>query len=94
MIVVSDSSPLTALARAGYTHLLPQLFGSVIIPEGVRNELENAPPGAPEIYLSDQPWIRVVNNVQQVRSLEALLDPGQAEAIALALQIKADPAGR
>ena len=39
MIVVSDTSPLTALLTIGEAHILPQLFGEVIIPQAVRGEL-------------------------------------------------------
>ena len=39
MIVVSDTSPLTALLTVGEADLLTQLFGEVIIPEAVRDEL-------------------------------------------------------
>src|SRR5438105_851283 len=39
MIVVSDTSPLTALLTVGEVDLLARLFRDVIIPEAVRNEL-------------------------------------------------------
>ena len=39
MIVVSDTSPLTALLTVGETSILTNLFGEVVIPEAVRNEL-------------------------------------------------------
>ena len=39
MIVVSDTSPLTALLAIGEAELLPRLFHEVIIPEGVLAEL-------------------------------------------------------
>ncbi|UWU45901.1 hypothetical protein APLC1_0585 [Limnospira platensis C1] len=34
MIVVSDTSPLSGLAIAGYLGLLEQLYGRVLIPSG------------------------------------------------------------
>ena len=50
MIVVSDTSPLTALLTVGEAELLPKLFHEVIIPEAVRGELlRSHPPG----------WLRV-----------------------------------
>lgn len=39
MIVVSDTSPLTALLTVGEADLLLKLFTEVIIPEAVRVEL-------------------------------------------------------
>jgi len=39
MIIVSDTTPISELAKVGYLDLLPQLFGKVVIPQGVFNEL-------------------------------------------------------
>jgi len=39
MIVVSDTSPLTALLSVGEAGILTKLFHEVVIPEAVRNEL-------------------------------------------------------
>lgn len=38
MIVVSDTSPLTALLQIGKADLLPSLFGEVFIPPAVHDE--------------------------------------------------------
>ncbi|NEQ39516.1 MAG: hypothetical protein F6K40_25950 [Okeania sp. SIO3I5] len=37
MIIVSDTTPISELAKVGYLDLLPQLFGKVVIPQGVFN---------------------------------------------------------
>ena len=47
MIVVSDTSPLTALLTVGQVDLLKRLFAEVIIPEAVRNELLKSHPTLP-----------------------------------------------
>jgi predicted nucleic acid-binding protein len=39
VIVVSDSSPLIALARVGQLHLLQILFGEVLVPGAVWDEV-------------------------------------------------------
>jgi predicted nucleic acid-binding protein len=39
LIVVSDSSPLIALAAVGYLELLQALYGRVMIPKAVRTEV-------------------------------------------------------
>ena len=39
MIVVSDTSPVTNLIQLGHLHLLHQIFGIVILPEAVFEEL-------------------------------------------------------
>jgi len=39
MIVVSDTSSISALLRIGHADLLQRLYGEVLIPEAVRDEL-------------------------------------------------------
>ena len=47
MIVVSDTSPLCYLLLIDLIEVLPQLFGRVIIPQTVRDEL--LAPAAPQV---------------------------------------------
>ncbi len=52
MIVVSNSSPLIALAKIGRLHILKKLFGEIIIPKAVWNEVvvkDKGKPGAEEV---------------------------------------------
>jgi uncharacterized protein len=85
MIVISDTSPLTALLSVGATDILPQLFNEVVIPEAVRDELLRSHPRLP-------PWLRVVavENQAQARQYALLVDVGEAEAIELARELHAD----
>ena len=85
MIVVSDTSPLTALLTVGEAELLPQLFQEVIIPQAVQNELLRNHDRLPD-------WLRVANvqNPAQVGKFSQLVDAGEAEAIELALELHAD----
>lgn len=39
MIVVADTSPLIVLIKLAYTEVLPQLFGSIVLPPAVVTEL-------------------------------------------------------
>jgi predicted nucleic acid-binding protein len=39
MIAVSDTSPLIALSRLGYSDYLPSFFAKIYIPHGVASEL-------------------------------------------------------
>lgn len=95
MIVVSDTSPLSGLAIAGYLSLLPQLYGRVIIPVAVADELKRGGQDEPRITEVLAPdWIEV-RQPQDLALVEALqvehnLDRGESEAIALALELKAD----
>ncbi len=90
MLVVSDTSPITNLIQIGQLDLLRLLFGQVIIPKTVYDELVELPHQL--IAIEGENWL-TVRTVQQrnvVARLEEDLDPGEAEAIALALEIKAD----
>ena len=61
MIVISDTSPILYLLLINHLDLLPQLYGQVIIPEIVRNELVD--PGAPvelQQWIANPPaWLQV-----------------------------------
>lgn len=93
MKVVSNASPLINLARIGQLALLPHIFGRLLIPDAVWQEVVvdgQGQPGAEEIRLAD--WIErtSVTNSPLVHSLRQELDAGEAEAIALAIEQKAD----
>ncbi|NEP41096.1 MAG: DUF3368 domain-containing protein [Okeania sp. SIO2H7] len=91
MIVVSNTSPINNLAAIGQLNLLPQMYGKVIIPETVYEELTKIPvEGTEEVKSSN--WIerRLVTNISLVNEFKDRLDPGEAEAIALAIELKAD----
>jgi predicted nucleic acid-binding protein len=85
MIVVSDTSPITALLRVGAEGLLTRLFTEVVIPSAVRDELLRSHSPLP-------PWLRVevVQNLDQARQYARVVDIGEAEAIELALELHAD----
>ncbi|MCB0031717.1 MAG: DUF3368 domain-containing protein, partial [Anaerolineales bacterium] len=93
MIVVSNTSPLTNMAAIGLFPLLQKLFTRIAIAEGVWGELNafgQAWPGSIEVSAAD--WIerRSPQNEQMVIALRRDLDIGEAETIALALELDAD----
>ena len=92
MIVVSDTSPLAALSAIQRVDLLTQLYGRVLIPEAVWQELVEGRRRAGRNQVLDAPWIerRSVENRQLVIALLQDLDKGEAEAIALAVETDAD----
>ena len=60
MIVISNTSPVVNLAAIGQLELLRQLYGRVIIPQAVYEEIVivgAGQPGAVEVEASD--WIEV-----------------------------------
>lgn len=93
MIIISDTSPINNLAAINQLHLLHQLYGTVLIPEAVFRELTDPNflvAGATEVQTLD--WIQtcVVSDRTLVAALGNELDMGEAEAIALAVEIQAD----
>ncbi|MEH1787142.1 DUF3368 domain-containing protein [Nostoc sp.] len=93
MIIVSDTSPINNLAAINQLSLLQELYDTVIIPEAVYRELTdpNFPvAGATEVQTFDWIQVRQVSNQTIVAALANELDKGEAEAIALAVEIKAD----
>ncbi|MBI3491044.1 MAG: DUF3368 domain-containing protein [Acidobacteria bacterium] len=93
MIVVSDTSPVLNLERIGRLELLPALYRQVLIPTAVYVELRGSPSApARQIDVDVFPWLIVATATdrQLVEDLRAKLDVGEAEAIALALERRAD----
>jgi predicted nucleic acid-binding protein len=91
--IVSNASPLINLARIGKLNLLRKLYGELVIPEAVWREVVvegSGQPGADEIETADWIKTRQVTNRELVRALQQELDAGEAEAIALALEIGAE----
>ena len=93
MIVVSDTTAIINLAIIGELNLLPDLFETILIPPAVYQEVvvtgKNMP-GAEAIERAA--WIqqKTPQNQQLVKQLLGDLDPGEAEAIALAIEQQAD----
>ncbi|MGH2370442.1 MAG: DUF3368 domain-containing protein [Chloroflexota bacterium] len=90
MPVVSNSSPLILYAKIGRLDLLRQAFRRVLIPTAVRDEVladGEGRPGTAEIAAA--PWIelRVLATPGTAQALMDELDRGEAEAIALALEL-------
>ena len=86
MIVVSDTSALTNLLAIRREWLLERLFGTVVIPPAVHEELRAAHSLLPAFL-----EIRNVRDSSKVAVLlDERLDPGEAEAIVMAEEIGAD----
>ena len=90
MIIISDTSPITNLYQVGQLSLLQQLYGRVIIPPAVWDELSSLTEQAK--LLEDEPWLEVVapTDMKRLSLLSDQLDPGEAEAIVLAFELEAD----
>lgn len=90
-VVVSNSTPLIALAWLKQLELLPGLFGRVRIPLAAHNEIQHNPEAVGASELSTATWLEVVS-VSDRLAVEMLLDQldrGESEAIVLAHELRA-----
>src|SRR5687767_5806272 len=93
MIVVSNSSPITNLAVIGRLELLRQLYSTIHIPDAVYDEIVVRGAGKPgSTEVQTEAWFKrqPVTNSALVALLRSDLDDGEAEAVALASEVKAD----
>jgi predicted nucleic acid-binding protein len=92
LIVISDSSPIRALDHLGLLELAPKLYGEVIIPEAVQKELRSATSVCRAIEITDCPGfiIRSPNADPAALGVPLDLDAGETDAIALAIELRAD----
>jgi uncharacterized protein len=85
MLVVSDTSPITSLLQVGQGDLLSTLFGRVLIPPAVKDELLRFHPSLPG-YLQ----VVAIQDKPAAEELSHDLDRGEAEAIVLAEECHAE----
>ena len=93
MIVVSNTTPIVKLAAVGHLDLLQQLYGALLIPPAVYHEIVVVGAGLPgALEVQTLPWFqqRPVTPSGLLTRLQLELDAGEAEAVALADEIKAD----
>ena len=87
MVVVADTSPINYLVLIGQIELLPRLYGRILVPPAVLEELKN--PAAPESvrdWATHAPgWLEVLS--PKIVLTFAQLDRGESEAIALATEL-------
>ncbi|MFZ0961632.1 MAG: DUF3368 domain-containing protein [Terriglobia bacterium] len=93
MTVVSNTSPLRYLVAAGQADLLAKLFGTILIPNAVEREIldPHAPPSVQHWMAHRPPWLQI-RPVQTAPDAELTgqLHSGEAEAIQLAQELRAD----
>ena len=91
-VVVSNTTPLIALAWLQQLDLLATLFTTVHIPEAVRDEIKAKPQAIDVAELETADWLIVtpVTNQLAVELLLDQLDLGESQAIVLAHELDAD----
>ena len=84
-MIISDSTTLIILSNLDRFDLLSNIFPKIIIPQAVHEEL-NA-----KVKTTLPPFIEVkeVSSSKLLEELKLLLDLGESEAIALAVELKA-----
>lgn len=92
-LVIADLSCLIGLSKIDKLTILNQLFGTILIPPAVFNEVVNlgaGRPGADEV--KNAVWIetRKIENELAVKAFKLNLGSGEAEAIALATECNTD----
>jgi predicted nucleic acid-binding protein len=92
MIVVADTSPINYLILIEEIDILTKMYGRVVIPRAVRDELLR--PSAPEMvraWIGQLPtWLEVHIPVNAPDALLVKLDAGERDAILLAEELRAD----
>lgn len=92
MKIVSNTSPLINLAMIGELELIQKLYGTIYIPQAVFDEIVIQGKGqAGAEQIKSNTWIKVypIQNTLLIKSLSLELDKGEAEAIALAIELSA-----
>jgi predicted nucleic acid-binding protein len=92
MIIVSDTSPISNLAAIAQLKLLQQLYGNVVIPTAVYQEIINSGDTDPAVLaIKSVNWIQTlsITNTELFQTLQNNLDIGEAEAITLAVELNA-----
>ncbi|NEO95106.1 MAG: DUF3368 domain-containing protein [Moorea sp. SIO3G5] len=93
MIVVSNTSPITNLSAIQKIDILRQLYGVLIIPQAVYNEMVDLAyevPGSKEVQTLSWIQTRQATNRSLVAELRLEIDAGESEAIALAIELNAN----
>ncbi len=91
--VVSNTSPLSNLAYIGELDLLLPIYPQLLIPPAVYQELICFPPISATVTQLIQTGVITVRpptDDERVQALNQPLDWGEAEAIALAIELQAD----
>jgi predicted nucleic acid-binding protein len=69
--------------------ILHELFGNVLVPPAVDRELKHPPAGLPVVDVREYSFISIQQPSDNLRVAELMrsLDPGESEALALALEL-------
>lgn len=91
MVVVADTSPINYLLLLGHIEILPKIYGEVLIPQAVLEELQDGDaPAEVRGWVANPPsWLSISRITYEPDALLNLLDRGERDAILLAESIEA-----
>jgi predicted nucleic acid-binding protein len=89
MIVVADTTPVNYLILIDEIDVLPRLYGRVVIPLAVHEELTHSrAPASVRVWIAQPPdWLEILSTTPNTDTALEMLDAGEREAIALAEQL-------
>ena len=92
MLVIADTSPLHYLVLIGQATILPLLFGHVLVPAAVAEELQRPrTPAAVRAWMESPPvWLAIRSPRQPPVSTVVRLGAGEREVLSLAQELHAD----
>ena len=92
MITVSDTSPIHYLIQIRLTDILPRIFGEIVIPDSVAEEMRHvkAPVEVREWIDSPPDWVRIQKAKHEYQPQLRGLGDGEIAAIAIAIEENAD----
>lgn len=87
--VIVNTTPLIALADIGHLDLLQKLYGEIIVPQAVANEIMSEPT---KTMVAASPWIKVqrISDESQKKYFRSRLHAGEVEVMILADELNAD----
>jgi predicted nucleic acid-binding protein len=91
MIIIADTTPIHYLVLIGEVEVLKELFGSIIIPQAVFDELRrDRTPQQVKDWINSQPqWLEVKRPSRELDDVAKSFGSGEREAIALAIELEA-----
>jgi predicted nucleic acid-binding protein len=92
MIIVADTTPIHYLILIGEAEVLKEMFGRIIIPQAVVDELcRDRTPQPVRDWIESQPsWLDVKQPSLELADVAKSLGKGERAAIALAVELGAD----
>ena len=90
--VIVNSTPLISLHRIGRLSLLREMYGEIVIPEAVFQEVIVKHDSLQNFILENRNWIRVcrITHSSDKRMYRARLHSGEVEVMILAQELNAD----